>query len=127
MERADHLVELRFDELGEFGGELSGGDVRLSAPGLLHDSLMDKGSGFFKNAPGLSFVYKDSTNFRAAHTPATSKGEMYLPRADRRGKILGGPDRHPRPEDALMEMHLPPRGVPAVAPVAGADEQIEAE
>src|SRR5437588_8264742 len=68
LQGADHRADFRLDELHEFGGELLGGDVLLSTLRFLDDSLTEKGGGFFGHTPGLSFVYKDSTNFRDAHT-----------------------------------------------------------
>jgi hypothetical protein len=68
LQSADHRADFRFDELREFSDELLGGDILLGKLRFLHDSLTDKKGGFLGNTPGLSFVYKDSTNFRDAHT-----------------------------------------------------------
>jgi hypothetical protein len=66
--RADPLADCAGDQLREFVGELLGGAILLGSRRLLPENLTDKEGGFLGKTPGLSFVYKNSTNFRDAHT-----------------------------------------------------------
>src|SRR5262249_2522812 len=54
---------------GECGGELLGLGFLFGAEGVLHDDIPELQGELFSETPYLGFVYKDSTNFRDAHTP----------------------------------------------------------
>jgi hypothetical protein len=68
LKSTNHVADFVFDELGEFHGQLLGGDFLLGSRLLLHNNLTDKRGGFFGKTSDLLFVYKNSTNFRDAHT-----------------------------------------------------------
>jgi hypothetical protein len=54
--------------LGDVGGELLGLGFLFSGQWFLHDALTDRERGFLAGTAHTFFVYKDSTNWRYAHT-----------------------------------------------------------
>jgi hypothetical protein len=71
----DEVIGALADGVGQLLGEgfLLGGELGLGHGGLLGDAR----GGFLAARASCPFVYKDSTNWRDAHTPPASAG-FYL-------------------------------------------------
>jgi hypothetical protein len=63
--------------LGDGGGQGLGLSFLRGGERLLHRGLTDKGGGFLAGTPVSSLVYKDSTNWRDAHTGTRSDTELH--------------------------------------------------
>jgi hypothetical protein len=67
-EQGRHLLEDRFQSWAKTLDQLLGLELLLGREGWLHRVCSETGWGFLGELPFFPLVYKDSTNFRDAHT-----------------------------------------------------------